>query len=156
MSPNNYGLIPVKINTFVHKVAKHRHEYLVKSQGINSSLTTELSDLVLKYGNTSPDVFKQLMVPRIHSWGGPWKWVYIREPIKPVLTSLISKLNRSLSPGFIGNFRQGVNASNVLSAMILTQGFNDKLVFKANHVASNFGYRIVAASTSLHQVVKSR
>lgn len=141
MSPKDYGLAPVKINNFVHGVVKCQHDCMVEKQKADSSLVKELSAMVLMYQSISPDIFRQLMVPRLHSWGGPWKWVYVRKEVKSVLTLLVDDLNNSLPPRFVENLRQGINDSNTLSAMILARAFNQKLIFKANHVESNFGYR---------------
>ena len=144
MSAKDYGLVPIKVNNFVHYVAKRQHDYLLETQEVDSSLITEMSTLILEYRTVSPEIFQQLMVPRIHCWGGPWKWLYIREHVRPVLNVLVENLNRSLPPRFIDNLSQGVNSSNVLSALILTKGLKQKLVFKVNHVVSNHGYRVVA------------
>lgn len=142
MSAKDYGLAPVKVNAFVHGIAKHQQEVSSEGQKTSGSLVAELSALILE-GQKIPQVeFRRLMVPRLHTWGKPWRWVYIREEVRPVLGLLVDSLNQSLPERYLQTLSQGVNASNLLSALILAKAVEDKLVFKAQHVESNNGYRI--------------
>ena len=146
MSAKDYGLAPVKVNAFVHGIAKHQQEVLVKGQKDSSSLVAELSALVLEAHKIPQVEFRRLMVPRLHTWGKPWRWLYIREEVRPVLTLLVDSLNQSLPERYLETLPQRVNASNLLSALILAKAIEDRLVFKAQHVESNNGYRIAVNS----------
>lgn len=151
MKSNN--ILPVNIHSFVHRVVKGQIALKERiEEQPKLTMVNFLTNLVLDCDSQTNSVLLAVRLFRhVHPWGRPWKSVYISKSAHLHLSTLVGKLNESLTPRVASRLPHDVNASNLLSALILERAIASQSIQKLQYIESNFGYRLLIEVPSASQ-----